>query len=248
MMTRVGLAMLVVATLFIASPTQARSRTLVTDGDCQQIAAFVAVPIENVRSLVPASFAIVGEETGDAQVLVTGGRCDSWSLDGQPVPPLEFGLVSVAAYPKGRDPGLEGYDLWWQADQHNTHLRWRALGIFSAFVPDLAFSVQRGPTGGVASASAWVPWRESPFSISGEVMDAPPRPIEFPSAHWYEGRHGRVFGDHVNTKGGVLPALVTIRAEAGSPLARVLGSTTVNIVGGYLDFHHFGTTGLVPSD
>jgi hypothetical protein len=233
------------AFLPIVAPADARTpridRRLVTDGDCSQIAAFVPVPVERVRRRIPPGFAIVGEDAGTALVLVTGGRCGPWRLDGRRVHAMEFGLVSVLAHPEGDPPSAAGYDLWWLFDARSTVEAWAGVGFFTRKVP-VSYRLERGPGGGVTSAVATARWARSPFRVAGTVIDGPPPGLTFPSQHWYDGPYGRVRSDHENTEAGVDPALVTITTAPDSALARILGAQTTRIAGGFLEFHHHAVT------
>jgi hypothetical protein len=220
-------------------------RPLTTEGDCQQISAFVPVAADRARAYVPEGFKIPGEDAGLAFVLVTGGTCASWTVDGRARPDFRFGLISVLAHPSENPPGLDAYDLWWQTPERTTHARFRSLGVDFRFVRGIAFRTEPGPIGEPSAATLVVPWRVAPFSMTAEIGPAGHPPVEFPSTHWYQGRLGRVHGAHANTDGVIVPAAVAIEVRAGTPLAELLGGTSFELPGGYLRFHHAAMTRVV---
>lgn len=213
-----------------------------TAGDCQQIAAFVPVDAGRAREYVPDTFTIPGEWAGVAFVLVTGGACTDWTVEGRGRPDFRFGLVSILAHPRENPPGLDGYDLWWLTSERTTVARFRGLGMDYRLVRGIAFRMDPGPAAEPSRAALDVPWRVAPFSMTAEIAPAGNPPIEFPSTHWYEGRHGRVHGAHANTQAVIVPAVVSIEARAGTPLADLLGGTAFELPGGYLRFHHAAVT------
>jgi hypothetical protein len=226
-------------------PAEAAPRPLRSEGDCVQVAAFVPVDASRARAYVPDGFAIVGEEAGAAFVLVTGGRCDAWTIDGRRVAPLRFGLVSILAHPEEDPPGLDGYDLWWLVGDRPTWSGFRRVGVDARLVRGVRFEAEPGPLGEPSAASVDVPWPVSPFSVSAVVAPAGNPPAAFASGHWFEGRFGRVHGVHDNTEAVVVPALVEIDVREGTPVAELLGAASVTIPGGILRFHHEAVTRVV---
>lgn len=218
-------------------------RSFISEGDCDQIAGFVTVPISRVRSIVPEGFAIVGEDAGTAFILVSGGRCEPWSIDGRPTDPFTFGLVSVLAHPRGEAPSAAGYDLWWLVDEPLSGRSLRRAGFFARQVP-VTYESTRTPLGTAIDATVTVPWPESPFSIEAVIAEGPLPGVDFPSQHWHESVRGRSRSDHVNTGGQLQPAILTITAATGSPLAELLGAEVTRIPGGYLEFHHEAVWGI----
>lgn len=233
----------VLAAALPAGGREGLARSFVSEGDCEQVAAFVPVPASRARSVVPDGFAIVGEEAGTAFILVTGGVCDPWSIDGQATAPFTFGLVSVLAHPRGDPPSAAGFDLWWLVDEPLSGRRLRRAGFFARQVP-VTYQSTRTPLGTAIDATVTVPWRESPFSIDAVIAEGPLPGVDFLSQHWYESARGRSRSDHVNTGGQLQPAMITITAAAGSPLAELLGAEVTRIAGGYLEFHHLAVWGI----
>lgn len=221
-------------------------RDVLTEGDCEQIGAFIPVPVSRVREYVPNGFTPTGEQAGVAVVLVTGGRCDPWFIDGKEVPPLQFGLISVLIDPPAEHQA-NGYDLWWQTDHRRFYRGYTRLGISTEFVPDLRYETVRGPHGGVTSAFVDVPGEATWFSMEADLVAHAPSPgiDDIPSTHWHLGPHGLVLGVHDNDDSWAGGATIVIRTEPGSPLADILGGDTVTIAGGLLEFHHTATTGIV---
>jgi hypothetical protein len=258
-LVRAAIVLVASATAVVPQPARAGAgadagadadKAYTSAGDCEQVGAFVPVPVQNVRHLVADDFAVFGEPGPLALVFVTGGRCRNWEVDGVPGADFVFGLVSVVSHPREQQvPSGDGYDVWWlSAGDTSFHARLSALGVFSRHVPGTAYEVVHAPTGAAGMARFEAPWDESPFSVTavfGEVP-APDFPENIPSTHWARGRHGRVLGTHVNTEAQVEPALVVVDTPAGSPLARILGTGTVAVPGGILRFHHEAVTRLVP--
>lgn len=240
------------AALLVGSPGAAlgdsghrHPRDVRTEGDCDQIGAFVPVPVSRVREYVPEEFTPSGEQAGIAVVLVTGGQCDPWFMNGKKTPRFLFGLVSVLIDPPAEHQA-NGYDLWWQTNHRPFFSAYRRLGISTQFVKGLRYQTVRGPHGGVTSAFLDVPGGLSPFSMEAALVAHAPAPgvNDFPSTHWHRGHHGIVLGVHDNDGFWAGAATIVIRTEPGSALAEILGGDTVTIPGGYIEFHHAATTGI----
>lgn len=237
-------AAILIAVVAAAAPASAGSSDEVrTQGTCTQGALATTVAAENLRPFVPDAFPLILDESGTATIFVYTLACDGYRVgDGADGGAMITGVAAFVRPPDG-SPGVEGYDLLMTTDHSAYHRGVTALGLFQGLVEvTMTIDPVAGP---VVGLEADTPWSYSPYSYSMTSAAPPPVGVTFPSVHWQLGSRGLVRSDYTHTSFILTPGVGEIRAAGESPLARILGATTVRAAGGILRFSFTGTTKLV---
>jgi hypothetical protein len=215
-------------------------------GVCDDAILFVPVDAANVRPYLPRGYVALGDEGGQSDKAILGVTvCKSGplTLDGQPLPPALFNdvMVPINAPPDcgkvaGGCDGAHFYVLWQTGTSRAVHERQAALGEHGAFVRDMTFDDVPGMVGGTIAVT--MPWRVSPFSGDYSYTGVATAGIPSSNTFWQVTRAGAVlrittqFTDQELTR----PVEGALHAAAGTPLARILGSTEATAPGSYAHF------------
>jgi hypothetical protein len=252
----------VVAALGVAGPAAGAAGDASRKGGlfefrCDGFGAFIPVDPATVREVgnIPAAFKLQAEEqTGRAVVLVAAFKCD-YLVDGAAFPGVSYSNVTANLdAPPAVCPscGAGGYDIWQFTDEQELHTMSARIGVFQPLVRKMSVTLDY-VAGLPLSGRAVVPWDGSPYEIAARVppnavpffraldgcSSSPPAPTTDPSGcfasdHWFQGGQGAVYTAHANCEVTGGAAEVTVQAQAGSPLARILGAERVQLPGLWL--------------
>ena len=238
-----GITTAVVLALALA-PAAAPAQTPVTaSGSCEQPGVILTVPTERVREWVPPGFPIY-EVAGRSPLFATGVRCDRHTIDGV-TGPNTYGLVSVFSdHPDGLSTSEFGhaYDLWWLNSTAAAADAYDRLGFTNELAPAIHASIGAGAATFDALGAERFPFRVDVRTVPALV---PPAGLgaTLDTYHWHVGPNGRALIDPHHTGMSVRGGLGTVTAPAGSPLARIMGTTRASGPGGTLRFDFTGAYG-----
>jgi hypothetical protein len=190
-------------------------------GNCQGISAFISVPEENVRALVPEEFAFEKNEHFEAELLVNGSRCET--LDGleRPTNLAEFRVVVAdPGFTEARDGGH--YQFWLVSDNPDLVKRFRDGGAAAFHVKDVAFEFD--PISGKATLDAPAP-TPSPFRLEADVS-ALSTPFPLTLTLWSTVPRGVLKIDESIPGFQASPAEGQVMPDEGSEMERVFCDDT----------------------
>ena len=191
------------------------------EGDCEGISAFISVPKENVRPLVPSAFQLEENEQGEAELLVNGGRCSTLDGVARPTTLAEFRvLVADPPFTESRDPGH--YQFWLVSDNPDLVKLFRDGGAAAFHVPGLLFEVDRLTGRATLDAPAPTP---SPFRVEA-VVSEPSIPFPLTLMLWGPVPRGFLKIDESIPGFQVGPADGRVTPERGSVMDRVFCDDT----------------------
>jgi len=213
---------------------------------CQGFGSFFPADAAAVRTVgaVPAKFALLGEQTGRASLLIASWTCE-FAFGRHVVRGARYAHVSAVL----SQPPAGTYDIWQLTSAPAFANPARRLGVPVETLQGLRVAFGSGVP---VTAEASVPWRRSPYTMTASYTPTSPtlpfpelcRPEQpatdgrgcFPSDHYYAGRHGVAHAAHANCDLTTSAGVVTLRATPGSPLATLLGAAEVTQPGITLGF------------
>jgi hypothetical protein len=195
---------------------------------CREVANVGLLPTANARPLVPAQYALVGDGSPVTPFVVRSVHCDSISVgEGSDAPGnlIQIGFLIVG--PDG-DGDINNYTVYYDTSHARLAERLRMVGVPARNVPLLSESVSVNSDGsGIYDFVVPAPF-DPTLEFSGPVGAPVGGPIPF-VANWWATASG------VTVKmNSSFPQLfiadddVTLTVPAGSPLANLLGTTTVS--------------------
>ena len=234
MQTRVTLTLTVVALMTVVlSPTTVRAEpeaippgrgfTFLGEG-CLEPAVFV-VPVDYQKAdlWVPDPF-VPRRNIQDAQsatLVVAVANCKGVQINDSPKVPGTLSDVGIEIEPPpGQDPGGHIYQLWQTTTIEALRAEMEHVGMFGTLVPGMKMEYPSP-----MQTTAKVPWEYSEYSLT---VNAPEPTVPFPpgsNTWWHLGPRGfiRIAYDFLQVKASF--GVGTVRAEAGSPLADLMGGT-----------------------
>lgn len=206
----------------------------------------VSVPVEQVRSLVPARYRLLDEQTGTASLVAAFGSVDELTVEcshARPAVVSEYGVFIDS--PDG-SAGRHAYYLWQLSDDQMLVNRLRALGLPAYFAAS-GFGAATAADGTV-SVAAQTLWSESPNRLSATATE--PGTVPGPSLpgvrFWYDGRHGTVrVAYECPACLPRTPATGTVSATPGTRLDEVLGGGERSGAGFFIRTHLLARAELV---
>jgi len=204
--------------------------------DCVEPSVTVPVPVERARAAVPEPYVprSLSGDPASADVLLAVARCRSLSVDGRALPGGTVVDAGVVIHTPDGTPGAHVYQLWHLSDAREVSARMAAVGVRGGQVAGLA--VGDGGPGALETATATVPWSESPYDLGIEAA-AGATPAAS-TTWWHRGPRGVVRLDYTFPRAASRFGTGRVGARAGSPLARLLGGASTSGSGyvGRLDF------------
>lgn len=192
---------------------------------CNEVANVALMPTANARALVPAQFALVGDGTPTTPFVVRTVHCSGVSVDGKKGKAgnvVQIGALIVA--PDG-DGDINNYTFYYDTSDVKLAAELAEVGVPARFAPLLDESLALSPDGsGQYHFSAPIDPR---FSFDGPVGAPVGGPIPFTANWWSTSAQGTV------KMASTFPQLFTadngvnLTVPAGSPLAHLIGATTV---------------------
>lgn len=205
-------------------------------GPCFQGALALTAPSANVRRYVPADFPLV-EAAGRAAIFAYTVRCEDFTVDDGPAQDVTLTGVAAFVLPPDGSLGVQVYDMLMTTDGLDFYQAVTELGLAQGFV-EVGFTT-RSVAGPVVQITADTPWVHSPYGWTLLAIKPPNVGVPFPSTHWQDGSRGRVRIDYAHSSLIITPGVGTLTAKAGSPLAHLLGTTSVTTPGAILQFSSF---------
>ncbi len=207
---------------------------------CREVANVGLLPTANARPLVPSSFTLVGEDAAQTPFVVRTVHCDSISVDGNDDKPgdiLQIGALITA--PDG-DGDINNYTLFFDTSHERLAARLKKAGVAARLVPQLQESFTPDADGSGAYHFAVPAPFDPELSFDGRV-GAPVALLPF-LANWWAT-------DGVTVKmSSTFPELsasfddsVALTVPAGTPLASLLGATSVSAWPVLTLFDHFAS-------
>lgn len=194
-------------------------------GGCDEMASLAPIPLEPVRSEVPASYALVGESDGYAVLVVRIGRCAHSVIDGVDDGPSILAQVGPNIESPDGSGDINNYSLFTYTTSKALALKLKAAGVNAQHVPTIDFAVTaQGATGQLAID---VPAPANPrFHVEGSVVLPSGPPVPF-SANWWRTR-----GRTETKQNTVLEAIqfstadLSLQTDEHGKLGRILGAST----------------------
>lgn len=209
-----------------AAPAALIDRFTVSGKGCEEQIVAITVPLQRARDVLPAGIqprpvrGPQGVSTDQVYVYVSHVECDSLRRDDVEQSRDSLSEVAVTIESPDGSPGTHRYHLWSLPGGGDLAASYAALGARAHAVPDARGVID--PLTGRRSATATVPWAESPYAIStqGSVDQAA---AASQATYWHLGPHGLVrtayrFGPYTTRN-----ATGVVTAKPGSPLERLLG-------------------------
>lgn len=205
--------------------------------ECKEYFLNLVVDAAGARAVVPTNFTILGGAQGRATVAIGVAKCKKTGLQGNESENVSLSDAGVMIQPPDGAPGIHAYQLWSHTDVREQRAAMRTLGIPS----DLGeFTLDQGALTPLAPAKATAGANASNYTITGATL-APRAPINFEISWWRATNNGTIRIHYVFT-GTSAEARGTVTAPTGSPVAKLLGTTSAE-GGGFLP--QFGGTGRV---
>lgn len=215
-----------------------------TGTGCVEVAAFLELDAERVRTFVPDKFVIPGEQSGRVALSIAAVlECADFTVDGESVGP---GWVSDTGVPIEAPDGSDGnhyYHLWALTNVTAIAERAAGVGLAGGLVPDRAASVELAGAGPLraGSASERIPWSEGPWALDIEVVGAAVAPLDVPT-WWHLGERGLVRSAFDGQGVWGTHGTAEYRAEGEGRVHTLLGGEPVAGVGAFGDFPTLSAT------
>jgi hypothetical protein len=212
---------------------------------CREVANVGNLPEASARPLVPPEFTLVGEGTGTAELVVRTVHCDAVSVDGgesRAGDVAQIGIVIVA--PDG-DGDINNYALYYDTSDERLAAHLNDAGVDARFVPTLEESLAVNADGSGEYHFAVRPPFGPRLTFDGPVGATASASIPF-SANWWS-----TSCDGTTKMASTFPELFTagngvvLNVPPGSPLATLLGETTVSSWPVLQLFDHFPSAHMV---
>ena len=180
------------------------------------------MPVEGIRTLIPAEFTLLGEDTGTAQLNVGVAACPSMVVDG-----IERGPASPGSPPCGSShtigAGAQRSMLWLATSDRALHRGFRELGLRSIHGRNMRMVMKH--MGGSIAAEGIVPskGRRGGYELTLDSSPLTPAPAEVDAVYWHVGKRGLARLDFAVSfrEAGTGPA--EVRAEQGTIIRRIAG-------------------------
>jgi hypothetical protein len=193
--------------------------------DCTEYVGIGFVPKVNARPLVPAQYALVGDEQ-NALLVVRVVDCGGISVDGKKAKTAKLSQLGIML--AGGDPSadINNYTLWFATNLGALHGKLTAAGV-AGDVDQLSFTFTPNGAGGGAININVSPPQAPDFQASGSGIIPTSSPVPFIASWWAEGQHGTVQMRTVFPAIRFSGASVTLTTSASSDLADLIGGTSL---------------------
>jgi hypothetical protein len=205
------------------------SRVQIRFADCTEFAGLAPVPIANVRSRVPATYAVAGETDGVGVVVFRSASCRRMVFDGIVFPRTILAQLGVNVVSPAGVPDIANYTLQYASDNVWLVFRLRLAGVDAIWVPRLTYVFQADGTGAGGELRVTQPRPPGAYELRGPASDPLPADPGFPfrADWWMTSARGDVLmtTDIANIRFGDA-AGVEVSAAASSAVAALLGATS----------------------
>ena len=195
---------------------------------CREVANVGDLAMASARPLVPPEFTLVGAGTPTAELVVRTVHCSSISVDGGQGRPGDLAQIGVAIVAPDGDGDINNYTLYYDTNDERLAAHLQEVGVDARFVPRIEESLAVSPDGSGRYHFAVPAPFAPPFSFDGPVGAPVGGPIPFSANWWASSCDGTV------KMSSTFPQLFTagngvaLKVPARSPLAEIIGATTVS--------------------
>lgn len=212
-----------------AAQADERSALDVDFAGCREVANAGLAPTANLRALVPAQFTLAGVAgAATTPFVVRTVHCDAISVDGDRARAGDVVQIGAEIVAPDGDGDINNYTFFYDTTDAVLALALALRGVPARFVPALQESLQVNPDGtGQYSFEVPAPF-EPQLTFDGPVGVPATTPIPFTANWWFSSDEGTVkmassFPELFTTTNGVV-----LTVPERSPLAVILGTTTVS--------------------
>ncbi|MEQ1506144.1 MAG: hypothetical protein ABMB14_28185 [Myxococcota bacterium] len=190
---------------------------------CTEFAGIGFVPAANAAPLVPAGYTLAGDGI-DAIVVVRVADCAGVSIDGKKPKAGTVAQIGVTIVGPDATADIDNYTLWYVTDSGALHGKLTAAGLDNDVDPHLSYTVDPATDSLTADAD---PPHAPDFALDADVVPPTSPAVPFVARWWAETCHGTL---EMRTElpqiafGGATSTVVT---SAGSPLAALIGDTSL---------------------
>ncbi len=198
---------------------------------CAMTVDLFRAPQDKVRALVPARYRLAADRDGEAAVDIWTVACRDARIGGRDRGAVAMSFVgAVVGDPNRAGPRravypaqFHHYLLWAHVDDDDAAADLRRASLPAEAVPGLRH----------ARGHVTVPWKTSPYALITPRLTGDDEPHDHDNAWWRDGPDGRTAqlslrardADDINCE---RPPCTTLTVEAGTPLATMLGATSVS--------------------
>jgi hypothetical protein len=200
--------------------------------DCTEYAGLAPIPLASAASLVPAPLVPASYGPGLTALILRTAVCSSVSIEGGPPHPGTVLQIGINIVPPNNTGNINNYAVWYLTTSAALAEGLRRVSIRADYDPLLEFhpSTNADGTGHIFLVNGFFPG--PPLFIDSPAVSPTPTttPTDF-IAEWWQGNAHEVV-DMYGTYPGILfgeeSPDVNLHVPPGSPLAQVIGGTTIN--------------------
>lgn len=201
---------------------------------CTEYVGIGFVPAANARELVPTSYALAGDAE-NAIAVVRVVDCDGIAVDGKKPKAGKLAQIGIMIAGGDASADINNYTAWFATDLGQLKGKLTAAGV-DADLDQLSFDFTPDGTGSGTIDIDVTPPHAPHFAADGTGIVPTSSPVPFVATWWFDGNHGtarmRTEFPAISFSG----ASVTVTTPAGSALADLAGSTSIDF--GLLDSYN----------
>jgi hypothetical protein len=198
---------------------------------CTEYAGLASVPLANVAGLVPAPYVPASYGPGLAGFILRTAHCEGASVNGGPSHEGTVLQIGVNIVPPNNTGNINNYTVYYLTTSHALAEGLRRVGIRAEEDPFLILDAKTSATGQghVFLFNGFEP--APPLVIDSPTLSPTPAttPIDFIAEWWQAGAHEELdmYGTYPGILFGANSPNVSIHVPPGSPLAHVIGGTSL---------------------
>lgn len=165
---------------------------------CTEALVLIPVEVERVRSIVPANYALVGEQAGRVPVFFGLKDCPDYVLDNGTARRVMIGDVGALVESPDGSEGNHYYQFWLVTSDAAVWAAHQALGFRGGVAATTFSSVQPTPVPPpVPAPVAWlidaaIPWAEGNYALNATIPAVAPTAPAARYTGWFDGPRGVV--------------------------------------------------------
>lgn len=192
---------------------------------CAEYVGIGLVPKARARSLVPAAYSLAGGET-NALIVVRVVECAVVAVDGKNPQAARTAQIGITITGPNATAHIDNYLLWYVTDLGTLKGKFESAGLSCGDDQQLSFDIT--PVSAPSPLSIDVAAAQLPaYTLQGQAATPNTTPVFFSANWWADGREGRLrlHMDFPQIRFG--GASVTLNTPAGTPLAQLIGGTSM---------------------
>ena len=193
--------------------------------NCVESIGVGLVPTEQVQSLVPAEFHLVGEGQPVTPIVVRTARCRGIAVDGNRPNGGSIVQIGVVIVPPDFSGDINNYTLWYYTSDAKLAYHLERLGVAAQHVSTIDYDYERGSD----ALFVAVPRPGNPrLSLDGTVIASTLPAGSFEAIWWARVRGGSARMDTLVPAIFIGTADLTLTTNAGGALGQLIGGSSAS--------------------